>query len=159
MSQKVVILPTVQGKKGKGFDMPKPSEMPQSPFRMLVMTTTSSFSSSFRGRRSSLYGTCSIFMPSLLMWKLVDWCLKFQLPPSWQDWSTFEMAMEVFSSIRYYLKPEEISIDNWVFKLHYRISTAILLGSSAIGVAKQYFGDPINCQVSYDGRWLNWVEC
>lgn len=58
------------------------------------------------------------------------------------------MALEVFSSIRYYLKPEEISIDNWVFKLHYRVSTAIMLGSSAIGVAKQYFGDPINCQVT-----------
>ena len=59
------------------------------------------------------------------------------------------MALEVFSSIRYYLKPEEISIDNWIFKLHYQISTAIWLGSSAIGVAKQYFGDPINCQVIF----------
>lgn len=57
------------------------------------------------------------------------------------------MALEVFSSIRYWIKPEDISIDNWIFKLHYRFSTAILLGSSAIGVAKQYFGDPINCQV------------
>ena len=57
------------------------------------------------------------------------------------------MALEVFSSVRYYLSPEEISIDNWIFKLHYQVSTAIWLGSSAIGVAKQYFGDPINCQV------------
>ena len=57
------------------------------------------------------------------------------------------MALEVFSSIRYWIKPEDISIDNWIFKLHYKFSTAILLGSSAIGVAKQYFGDPINCQV------------
>jgi hypothetical protein len=57
------------------------------------------------------------------------------------------MALEVFSSVRYYLSPEEISIDNWIFKLHYKFSTAIWLGSSAIGVAKQYFGDPINCQV------------
>ena len=58
------------------------------------------------------------------------------------------MALEVFSSIRYFLKPEDISIDNWIFKLHYRFSVALMLGSSAIGVAKQYFGDPINCQVS-----------
>ena len=58
------------------------------------------------------------------------------------------MALEVFSSIRYFLKPEDISIDNWIFKLHYRVSVALMLGSSAIGVAKQYFGDPINCQVS-----------
>ena len=63
------------------------------------------------------------------------------------DWwiNSLKMALEVFSSIRYYLKPEEISIDNWIFKLHYQISTAIWLGSSAIGVAKQYFGDPIEC--------------
>jgi len=58
------------------------------------------------------------------------------------------MALEVFSSVRYYLSPEEISIDNWIFKLHYQFSTAIWLGSSAIGVAKQYFGDPINCQTT-----------
>ena len=52
-----------------------------------------------------------------------------------------------FGSIRYLLKPEEISIDNWVFKLHYRVTVLLLLASSAIGVSKQYFGDPINCQV------------
>jgi hypothetical protein len=38
-------------------------------------------------------------------------------------------------------------LENMNFKLHYHVSTAIWLGSSAIGVAKQYFGDPINCQV------------
>ena len=42
------------------------------------------------------------------------------------------MALEVFSSIRYFLKPEEISIDNWIFKLHYRFSVALLLGSSGM---------------------------
>ena len=33
-----------------------------------------------------------------------------------------------------------------VFRLHYRVTIALLLGSSLVGVAKQYFGDPINCQ-------------
>ena len=61
------------------------------------------------------------------------------------------MALDVFSSVRYLLKPEEICIDNWIFKLHYRVTVMLFLGSSAIGVSKQYFGDPINCQVkSYD---------
>ena len=32
--------------------------------------------------------------------------------------------------------------------MHYRVTVLILLTSSGIGVAKQYFGDPINCQVS-----------
>ncbi len=57
------------------------------------------------------------------------------------------MALDLLSSVRYLLKPEDISIDNWVFRLHYRATVLILLASSAIGVAKQYFGDPINCQV------------
>ena len=35
-----------------------------------------------------------------------------------------------------------------VFRLHYRATVALLLGSSLVGVAKQYFGDPINCQVN-----------
>ena len=35
-----------------------------------------------------------------------------------------------------------------VFRLHYRATVALLLGSSLVGVAKQYFGDPINCQVT-----------
>ena len=59
------------------------------------------------------------------------------------------MALDVFSSVRYLLKPEEICIDNWIFKLHYRVTVMLFLGSSAIGVSKQYFGDPINCQVNY----------
>ncbi len=58
------------------------------------------------------------------------------------------MALELFSSVRYLLRPEEISIDNWVFRLHYRLTVLFLVGSSFIGVAKQYFGDPINCQAS-----------
>ena len=32
--------------------------------------------------------------------------------------------------------------------MHYRVTVLILLTSSGIGVAKQYFGDPINCQVN-----------
>lgn len=58
------------------------------------------------------------------------------------------MALDLLSSVRYLLKSEDISIDNWIFRLHYRITVLILLTSSAVGVAKQYFGDPINCQVS-----------
>ena len=57
------------------------------------------------------------------------------------------MALDLFSSVRYLLKPEDISIDNWIFRLHYRVTVLLLLTSSGIGVAKQYFGDPINCQV------------
>ena len=59
------------------------------------------------------------------------------------------MALDLLSSAKTYLKSDELTIDNVVFKLHYRLTVALLIGSSMIGVAKQYFGDPINCQVSY----------
>jgi hypothetical protein len=58
------------------------------------------------------------------------------------------MALDVVGSVRYLLKAEEISIDDWIFRLHYRATVLILFTSSLVGVAKQYFGDPINCQVS-----------
>ncbi|XP_023346382.1 innexin inx2 [Eurytemora carolleeae] len=58
------------------------------------------------------------------------------------------MALDVFSSVRSLFKPEDFTIDNIVFKLHYRVSVILFLGSSLVGVAKQYFGDPINCQTA-----------
>ena len=57
------------------------------------------------------------------------------------------MALDLLHSAKGILKTDELTIDNVVFKLHYRVTVAILIGSSLIGVAKQYFGDPINCQV------------
>ena len=57
------------------------------------------------------------------------------------------MALDLLRSAKGILKTDDLTIDNVVFKLHYRVTVAILIGSSLIGVAKQYFGDPINCQV------------
>ena len=57
------------------------------------------------------------------------------------------MALDLLRSAKGILKTDELTIDNVVFKLHYRVTVAILIGGSLIGVAKQYFGDPINCQV------------
>ena len=57
------------------------------------------------------------------------------------------MALDLLKSAKAILKTDDLTIDNVVFKLHYRATVAILIGSSIIGVAKQYFGDPINCQV------------
>ena len=58
------------------------------------------------------------------------------------------MALDLLRSAQAILKTDDLTIDNVVFKLHYRVTVAILIGSSLIGVAKQYFGDPINCQVN-----------
>ena len=64
-----------------------------------------------------------------------------------------EMALDLLRSAKGILKTDDLTIDNVVFKLHYRVTVAILIGSSLIGVAKQYFGDPINCQVR--NHWFN----
>ena len=58
------------------------------------------------------------------------------------------MALDLLKSAKSILKIDDLTIDNIVFKLHYRVTVAILVGSSLVGVAKQYFGDPINCQTS-----------
>jgi len=58
------------------------------------------------------------------------------------------MALDLLKSAKKILKTDELTIDNGVFKLHYRATVALLVGSSLIGVAKQYFGDPINCQTA-----------
>jgi len=58
------------------------------------------------------------------------------------------MALDLLKSAKAILKSDELTIDNLVFKLHYKVTVAILIGSSMVGVAKQYFGDPINCQTA-----------
>ena len=35
------------------------------------------------------------------------------------------MVLELFSSVRYLIKAEEICIDNWIFKLHYRLTVIV----------------------------------
>ena len=56
--------------------------------------------------------------------------------------------MDIASYIKSMVKTDPFTIDNFVFRLHYRITVGLLLAASIIGVAKQYFGDPINCQTS-----------
>ena len=41
----------------------------------------------------------------------------------------------------------QISIDNWTFKLFYKATTTILLACSLLSGTKQFFGEPINCDV------------
>ena len=68
------------------------------------------------------------------------------------------MALDLLNSAKTILKTDELTIDNGVFKLHYRVTVAILIGASLIGVAKQYFGDPINCQVSHADHRPNYNQ-
>ena len=47
-----------------------------------------------------------------------------------------------------YFTLDEINIDNWVFKLFYKVSTIICMVGAMVGVAQTYFGKPISCQFS-----------
>ena len=48
----------------------------------------------------------------------------------------------------------QISIDNWSFKCFYKITTSILLACSVISTSKQFFGNPIQCDiVSSNTKW------
>ncbi len=51
------------------------------------------------------------------------------------------------SATKFFLEVNQISIDNWTFKLYYKATTTILLASSVVASSKQFFGDPINCEV------------
>jgi hypothetical protein len=45
----------------------------------------------------------------------------------------------------HFLEINQISIDNWGFKLFYKCSTVLLVLSSALVTARQFFGQPIQC--------------
>ena len=51
------------------------------------------------------------------------------------------------SATKFFLEVNHISIDNWTFKLFYKATTTLLLACSVIASSKQFFGDPINCEV------------
>ena len=40
---------------------------------------------------------------------------------------------------------KQVSIDNWGFKLFYRFTTTILVFCSILVTARQFFGEPIQC--------------
>jgi len=54
--------------------------------------------------------------------------------------------LDVFGAIGSKLvRIRSVNVDNWVFRLHYRITTIILLTFSVMVTLKQYIGDPIDC--------------
>jgi hypothetical protein len=55
------------------------------------------------------------------------------------------MVFELFSSVRRLVKLDAVSIDNNVFRLHYKATVIILVIFSLLVTSSQYFGDPIDC--------------
>ncbi|XP_003747340.1 innexin inx2-like [Galendromus occidentalis] len=51
----------------------------------------------------------------------------------------------VLSSLKGLIKLKSLSIDNHVFRLHYKVTVALLIAFSILVTSKQYIGDPIDC--------------
>ena len=54
---------------------------------------------------------------------------------------------DVFGQVKSLIKLEEISIDNNVFRLHYKVTGVILIMATLLVTSRQYIGDPIDCLV------------
>ena len=58
-----------------------------------------------------------------------------------------------------WFKLDEIDIDNWMFKLYYRASALLCMTGATVGIATQYFGDPIRwSRLSHCQTELNLIE-
>jgi len=68
----------------------------------------------------------------------------------------------ILSDLANYFNLEETNIDNWTFKLYYKVSMVICMAGTTVGIASQYFGDPISCEfqgissnVAQDYCWIH----
>ena len=42
---------------------------------------------------------------------------------------------------------KSISVDNWTFKMFYKATVGLIFACSAIVTSRQFFGEPISCDV------------
>lgn len=66
--------------------------------------------------------------------------------------------LDLMKVVQSFLKLEKVQTDNNVFKLHYKVTVALLLAFSLLLTSKQYFGDPIECDIGgghVDKSFLN----
>ena len=56
--------------------------------------------------------------------------------------------LDLFSHLSSFLKiGDSVTIDNNVFRLHYKASVMVLTMCTVLVTARQYIGDPIDCMV------------
>ena len=68
--------------------------------------------------------------------------LVFQFQVSRSKVNLLTMA-HLLVNLKDYFEFDEINIDSWTFKLYYRFSCALCMMGATVGVASQYFGNPI----------------
>ena len=95
----------------------------------------------------NLYVNCIVF-------KLLFWTMQYQLSQNiiWYDkksvvvWALTKMS---FETLRKFASnnPEKVILDNMVFKLHYKATVILLLGSCLLITSNQFFGGHLDCLV------------
>lgn len=60
--------------------------------------------------------------------------------------------IDFLNSVKSLIKLEKIHTDSHIFKLHYKFTVILLIVFSILLTSKQYFGDPIKCQLEKDDR-------
>jgi hypothetical protein len=55
----------------------------------------------------------------------------------------------LLSDLVNYMKFDDINIDNGMFKLYYKFSFVICMLGATVGIASQFFGDPIRYLQTY----------
>lgn len=55
--------------------------------------------------------------------------------------------LELFKSLTRLTKVDRVSVDNVVFRLHYKVTFLLFVSCSILVTAKQFFGEPIACIV------------
>lgn len=55
--------------------------------------------------------------------------------------------MEVVKALTTIVNADTVQKDNAIFKLHYRFTVMLLVVFSVLVTTKQYFGDPIKCDL------------
>ncbi|XP_063380965.1 innexin inx2-like isoform X1 [Cydia fagiglandana] len=58
--------------------------------------------------------------------------------------------IDLFMPFRAFLKLDNVSIDNNVFRMHYKVTVIMLLVFTLLVSSKQFFGDPIHCMGDSD---------
>ena len=51
------------------------------------------------------------------------------------------------SATKLFFEVNKVSIDNATFKLFYKATTAMLMAFAFVSSGKQFFGEPIDCEV------------
>ncbi|GJQ72035.1 hypothetical protein Trydic_g3137 [Trypoxylus dichotomus] len=67
--------------------------------------------------------------------------------------------MDFLNSFKSLIKLEQIHTDNNIFKLHYKFTVIILIVFSILLTSKQYFGDPISCDIEYSRKEVIETYC